>query len=159
MGLYIRGLSITFDMKFLIAFAFLVVAANAAVFQPQDPTVFGGWTPDSLKKPVIQKPAIIGGWTPDFLKKPVIQNPAIIGGWTPDFLKKPVQKPMIIGGWTPDFLKQKQMIKKPTIIGGWTPAPKCVPHVRILQHPVCVPVRHYCVPVQRCAPRVIRRSR
>merc|ERR1712183_1091587 len=140
MGLYIRGLSITFDMKFLIAFAFLVVAANAAVFQPQ-------------------KPAIIGGWTPDFLKKPVIQKPAIIGGWTPDFLKKPVQKPMIIGGWTPDFLKQKQIIKKPTIIGGWTPAPKCVPHVRILPHPVCVPVRHYCVPVQRCAPRVIRRSR
>merc|ERR1712119_142971 len=140
MGLYIRGLSITFDMKFLIAFAFLVVAANAAVFQPQDPTIFGGWTPD-------------------FLKKPVIQKPAIFGGWTPDFLKKPVQKPMIIGGWTPDFLKQKQMIKKPTIIGGWTPAPKCVPHVRILPHPVCVPVRHYCVPVQRCAPRVIRRSR
>merc|ERR1711913_220122 len=140
MGLYIRGLSITFDMKFLIAFAFLAVAANAAVFQPQDPTIFGGWTPD-------------------FLKKPVIQKPAIIGGWTPDFLKKPVQKPMIIGGWTPDFLKQKQMIKKPTIIGGWTPAPKCVPHVRILPHPVCVPVRRYCVPVQRCAPRVIRRSR
>merc|ERR1712038_801752 len=140
MGLYIRGLSITFDMKFLIAFAFLAVAANAAVFQPQDPTIFGGWTPD-------------------FLKKPVIQKPAIIGGWTPDFLKKPIQKPMIIGGWTPDFLKQKQMIKKPTIIGGWTPAPKCVPHVRILPHPVCVPVRHYCVPVQRCAPRIIRRSR
>merc|ERR1712002_1236546 len=136
MGLYIRGLSITFDMKFLIAFAFLAVAANAAVFQPQDPTIIGGWTPDFLKKPVIQKPAIIGGWTPDFLKKPVIRKPAIIGGWTPDFLKKPAQKPMIIGGWTPDFLKKKQMI-----------------------NPVCVPVRHYCVPVQRCAPRVIRRSR
>merc|ERR1712165_334197 len=147
MGLYLRGLLTTFDMKFLIALALFAVTANAAVWQPQDPTIIGGWTPDFLKKKMpmpIQKPAIIGGWTPDFLKKPM-----------------PIQKPAIIGGWTPDFLKQKTMVK-PAIIGGWTPAPKCIPHVKIVPHvihPVCVPVRRVCVPVRRCAPRVIRRSR
>merc|ERR1712032_212360 len=145
MGLYIRGLSITFDMKFLIVFAFFAVAANAAVFIPPQP-----------------QPNIIGGWTPDFLKKP-IQKPAIIGGWTPDFLKKPAPKPVIFGGWTPDFLK-KPVMPKPVIVGGWTPAPKCVPHVKIVPRVcvprVCVPVRHYCAPVRRyCAPRVVRRSR
>merc|ERR1712165_6020 len=117
MGLYLRGLLITFDMKFLIALALFAVTANAAVWQPQDPTIYGGWTPNFLKKPM------------------PIQKPAIIGGWTPDFLKKPVQKPMIIGGWTPAPKCIPHVKIVPHVIH-----PVCVPVRR-----VCVPVRR-CAP-------------
>merc|ERR1711972_1027800 len=119
MGLYIRGLSITFDMKFLIVFAFFAVAANAAVFIPPQP-----------------QPNIYGGWTPDFLKKP-IQKPAIIGGWTPDFLKKPAPKPVIFGGWTP----------APKCVPHVKIVPRvCVPRVCVPVRHYCAPVRRYCAP-------------